>query len=479
MSVKDYDLVIGLEVHSELKTKTKAFCGCANEFGKSVNSNTCANCLGFPGALPVLNAKAVEFTVKMGLATHCTINKESVFERKNYFYPDLTKAYQISQLEKPLCEHGFVELEVGDKVKKVRINRIHLEEDAGKLIHDDFGNGSLVDYNRGGVPLIEIVSEPDLNSAEEVVEYLQTLRNILVYLDVSDGKMQEGSLRCDVNLSVKRKETEKLGTRTEMKNLNSFKAIARAINYEQLRQIEVLENGGKIKQETRRWDDNLGKSFSMRSKEDSQDYRYFPDPDLLPIYVSDEYINEIKSSIKLLPKARQDKYVLEFGLPKYDAKLLTSDLKFSEFFDEAVAKFNNPKAISNWIMTDIMRKLKESDSEEIEILISVDNFVELLKLFSSNEISSSAARTVFDELWGTDLTTIEVVNKLGLKQVSDESEITRVCQQVLNDNEKSVADYKSGNTRAISFLIGQAMKVSGGKLNPKIVTETLTKLLNK
>lgn len=475
----EYDVVIGLEIHSELKTKTKAFCSCPNEFGKGTNTNTCPVCLAMPGALPVLNKEAVAYAVRAGLSTNCTINNESVFERKNYFYPDLSKAYQISQLEKPLCEHGFVEINVGDTQKKIRINRIHLEEDAGKLIHDEFGGGSLVDYNRGGVPLIEIVSEPDLSSAEEAVAYIETIRNILVYIDVSDGKMQEGSLRCDVNLSVKKKGSEKLGTRTEMKNLNSFKAIFRAIKYEQARQIEVIENGGTIKQETRRWDDTLGKSFSMRSKEDSQDYRYFPDPDLLPIYVSNEYIEKIRKDIPILPKEREEKYVNEFGLPKYDAALLVSDIKFANFFEESLKILNNPKLLSNWIMTDVMRKLKDSEVAESEILISTTNFTDLLKMVESNQISVTAARTVFEEIWGTEKGAIKTVEKLGLKQVSDESEILKICLEVLSNNEKSVTDYKAGNTRAIGFLVGQVMKLSGGKLNPQIVNEILTKELTK
>lgn len=475
----EYDIVIGLEVHSELKTKTKAFCSCANEFGKGSNTNTCPVCIGLPGALPVLNKEAVAYTVKAGLSTDCTINNQSVFERKNYFYPDLSKAYQISQLEKPLCEHGVVEIHVGDTTKKIRINRIHLEEDAGKLIHDEFGGGSLVDYNRGGVPLIEIVSEPDLSSAEEAVAYVETLRNILVYINVSDGKMQEGSLRCDVNLSVKKKNAEKLGTRTEMKNLNSFKAIFRAIKYEQARQIEVIENGGTIIQETRRWDDNLGKSFSMRSKEDSQDYRYFPDPDLIPIFVSDEYIEKIKQDIPMLPKQREEKYITQYGLPKYDASLLVTDIKIATFFEESLKLLHNPKLLSNWIMTDIMRKLKDSETDESEILISINNFTNLLKMVENNEISVTAARTVFEEIWGTGKNAVEVVEKLGLKQVSDEGEILKVCLDVLKNNEKSVTDYKAGNTRAISFLVGQVMRLSGGKLNPQMVSELLTKELNK
>ena len=477
--MSNYDIVIGLEVHCELKTKTKAFCGCANEFGKDVNTNTCPVCLGLPGALPVLNKEAVAYAVKAGLSTNCSINQYSLFDRKNYFYPDLPKAYQISQLDKPLCVNGYIDINVNEQVKRIRINRIHLEEDAGKLIHDDFGGGSLVDYNRGGVPLIEIVSEADLSGADEVVAYIQTLRNILVYIGVTDGKMQEGSLRCDVNLSVKKSGSTVLGTRTEMKNLNSFKAISRAINYEQKRQIEVIEKGGKIMQETRRWDDSTSKSYAMRSKEDSQDYRYFPDPDLLPIHITDEYLNKIKNEIPMLPKQREEKYIKQYGLSLYDASVIVTDIKLAELFEDTLKIINNPKLISNWIMSSIMFKVKESDSDEIEILISVENFAKLLKMVNNSEISNTAAKTVLENVWGTNKNVEEVVEKLGLKQVSDESAIIKVCAEIIKNNEKSVADYKSGNTRAIGFLVGQVMKAGGGKFNPQIVNKILQNELNK
>lgn len=474
-----YDITIGLEVHSELTTKTKAFCACANEFGATPNSNTCPVCLGLPGAIPVLNKKAVEYTIKAGLATGCEINNESVFERKNYYYPDNSTAYQISQLVKPICEHGFIDISVGEEKKRIRINRIHLEEDAGKLIHSEYGNDSLVDYNRGGVPLMEIVSEPDISSADEAVEYVQSLRNILVFLGVSDGKMQEGSLRCDVNLSVKPKGSDKLGTRTEMKNLNSFRSIHRAIISEQKRQIEILENGGVIEQETRRWDDGLNQSFSLRSKEDSQDYRYFPDPDLMPIKISSDYIERIRKSIPALPSERKERYMEELGLSEYDASLMITDVAISNFFENALDKLNNPKLISNWIMTDVMRKLKDDEKQDVNILISVDNFVELLKLIDSKEISVTAARTVFEELWGGAESADEVVNRLGLRQVSSEDEILKVCLQVLENNPKSVEDYKAGNKRTIGFLVGQVMKESGGKFNPQIVNKILQQELSK
>lgn len=477
--MKDYDIVIGLEVHSELKTKTKCFCSCPNEFGRDPNTNTCPVCLAMPGALPVINQTAVEYAVRAGLATNCTINQESVFERKNYFYPDLSKAYQISQLEKPLCEHGQLTIETGGKQKVIRINRIHLEEDAGKLNHDEFMGGSLVDYNRGGVPLIEIVSEPDMTSADEAVAYLQTLRNVLVYTGVTDGKMQEGSLRCDVNLSLKPKGSDKLGTRTEMKNLNSFKAIYRAIVYETQRQMAVLNDGELVKQETRRWDDNKGVSVSLRSKEDSQDYRYFPDPDLLPIVITDDYLEHIKTHIPKLPSERMDYYVNELGLPKYDAEQMVSDIVFANFFEECLEVLQKPKLISNWIMTDIMRKLKESDSDEVEILVTVKNFTNLLKLVDENQISVTAARTVFEHIWATHEDALTVVEKLGLKQVSDEAHILKMVQTVLSENEKSVTDYKNGTERALGYLIGQVMKAGQGKLNPKLVSAFVLKELQK
>lgn len=474
----EYEVVIGLEVHSELITKTKCFCACANEFGSIPNSNTCPVCIGLPGALPVVNQKAVEYTIKAGLATNCTIAKEGLFERKNYFYPDLSKAYQISQLEKPLCTDGFLEIKVGKDTKKVRINRIHLEEDAGKLIHDDYGVDSLVDYNRGGVPLIECVTEPDLRSAEEAVAFIETLRNVLVYIGVSDGKMQEGSLRCDVNLSVRPKGQKEYNTRTEMKNLNSFKAIYRAIKFEQQRQIDIIENGGKIVQETRRWNDDEGQSYSMRSKEDSQDYRYFPDPDLVSVIVEQDYVEDIKLSIPMLPKEREDKYVQTYGLPQYDASILVSDIKLAEYFEKCVELYNNPKVVSNWLMTDVLRLVKESeDANELNILISVENLVALLQMLDKKEISHTAARTVFENLWGSNMTTVAVVDKLGLRQVSNEGEILKLVTDTLHDNKQSVDDYKAGNERALSYLVGQVMKRSAGKANPQMVNKILLDFL--
>ncbi len=467
----EYDVVIGLEVHCELKTNTKCFCGCKNEFGSDPNSNCCPVCLGFPGALPVLNKTAVKYAVMAGLAFDCTINNYSVFERKNYFYPDLSKAYQISQLEYPLCINGKVNINVNGNKKTIRLNRIHLEEDAGKLVHDGVG-GTVVDYNRGGVPLIEIVTEPDISSAEEAVAFLETLKNTISYTGISDVKMEEGSLRCDVNLSVKPKGSDKLGTRTEMKNLNSFKAVYRAINYEQRRQIEEIEDGNKIIQQTLRWDDSIGETKSMRNKEDSQDYRYFPDPDLLPVKITDSEIENIKNSLPVLPTKRFENY-LELGLSEYDANLLISSKTISDFFNEVNKQVNNAKLVANWDINEVLRK-----TEDNNILISVQNFSELLIMVSKSEISSTAGKQVLEQLWGTNKTAAEVVEKLGLKQISNTDELKQIVQAAINNNPKSVADYKGGNEKAIGFLVGQVMKESKGKANPQIVNKLLKELLD-
>lgn len=467
----EYDVVIGLEVHCELKTNTKCFCGCKNEFGSEPNSNCCPVCLGFPGALPVLNKKAVEYAIMAGLAFDCSINNYSVFERKNYFYPDLSKAYQISQLEYPLCINGKVNINVGGVKKTVRLNRIHLEEDAGKLVHDGVG-GTVVDYNRGGVPLIEIVTEPDISSADEAVAFLETLKNTISYTGISDVKMEEGSLRCDVNLSVKPKGSDKLGTRTEMKNLNSFKAVYRAINYEQRRQIEEIEDGNKIIQQTLRWDDSIGETKSMRNKEDSQDYRYFPDPDLLPVNITNEEIEKIKNSLPELPTKRYEKY-LELGLSEYDANLLVSSKTISDYFNDVNNLVDNAKLVANWVINEVLRK-----TEDNKILISVENFASLLNMVKASEISSTAGKQVLEQVWGTNKTPTEVVEKLGLKQNSNADELKQICETVVNNNPKSVADYKGGNVKAIGFLVGQVMKESKGKANPQMVNELLKSLLD-
>lgn len=468
-----YDTVIGLEVHCELKTQTKCFCGCKNNFGDEPNSNCCPVCLGFPGALPVLNKKAVEYAVIAGLAFNCSINNESVFERKNYFYPDLSKAYQISQLEKPLCVNGYVEINVDGKPKKIRLNRIHLEEDAGKLIHDGIG-GTVVDYNRGGVPLIEIVTEPDISSAEEAVAFLEALKNTIAYTGISDVKMEEGSLRCDVNLSVKPSDSVVLGTRTEMKNLNSFKAVYRAINYEQKRQIEEIEDGHKIIQETLRWDDSIGESKSMRSKEDSQDYRYFPDPDLLPVYISDEQIQSLKNSIPKLPAELKQIY-LGYGLSDYDASLLVETKAISDYFNEVLSYINEPKVVANFIINEVLRKLKENNENKI----SAQQLSELVSLVAKKEISATAGKQVFEKIWETGKSANVLVEELGLKQVNNDDELLGYVVEAMKANPQSVADYKAGKVSAIGFLVGQVMKASKGKANPQRVNEMLKEELAK
>ncbi|HBP43165.1 MAG TPA: Asp-tRNA(Asn)/Glu-tRNA(Gln) amidotransferase GatCAB subunit B, partial [Clostridiales bacterium] len=441
-----YDTVIGLEVHCELKTETKCFCSCRNKFGDKPNTNCCPVCLGFPGALPVLNKKAVEYAVIAGLAFNCSINNESVFERKNYFYPDLSKAYQISQLEKPLCINGYVPITVNGVEKRIRLNRIHLEEDAGKLIHDGV-SGTVVDYNRGGVPLIEIVTEPDITSADEAVAFLETLRNTIAYTGISDVKMEEGSLRCDVNLSVKPAGSEVLGTRTEMKNLNSFKAVHRAIEYEQKRQIEEIEDGHRIIQETLKWDDQLGESRSMRSKEDSQDYRYFPDPDLLPVYISDEQIKALKDSLPKLPRQLKQEY-MSYGLSDYDASLLTESKSISDYFNLTLSYINQPKLVANYIINEVLRKLKEDNNNKID----AKNLAELLILIDKKEISSTAGKQVFEEMWNTGKTANQLVDSMGLRQVNNDDELKNYVLSAIEQFPQSVLDYKSGKTSAVGFL---------------------------
>lgn len=468
-----YDTVIGLEVHCELKTETKCFCSCRNKFGDKPNTNCCPVCLGFPGALPVLNKKAVEYAVIAGLAFNCSINNESVFERKNYFYPDLSKAYQISQLEKPLCINGYVPITVNDVEKRIRLNRIHLEEDAGKLIHDGV-NGTVVDYNRGGVPLIEIVTEPDITSADEAVAFLETLRNTIAYTGISDVKMEEGSLRCDVNLSVKPAGSEVLGTRTEMKNLNSFKAVHRAIEYEQKRQIEEIEDGHRIIQETLKWDDQLGESRSMRSKEDSQDYRYFPDPDLLPVYISDEQIKALKDSLPKLPRQLKQEY-MSYGLSDYDASLLTESKSISDYFNLTLSYINQSKLVANYIINEVLRKLKEDNNNKID----AKNLAELLILIDKKEISSTAGKQVFEEMWNTGKTANQLVDSMGLRQVNNDAELKNYVLSAIEQFPQSVLDYKSGKTSAVGFLVGQVMRASHGKANPQRVKEMLKEELDK
>ena len=480
MSREDYEIVMGLEVHAELSTKTKIFCSCPTEFGGEPNTHCCPVCMAMPGSLPVLNEKVVEYAVKAGIATNCEIAKNSKNDRKNYFYPDLPKAYQISQFDMPLCERGYIEIEdENGEIKKIRLTRIHIEEDAGKLNHDPYGRGSLVDLNRAGVPLIEIVSEPDLRSSEEVEKYLRKLKSILEYIEVSDCKMQEGSLRADVNVSVRKKGATEFGTRTEMKNMNSFRSIVRAIEYEADRQIDVIENGGKIDQETLRWDDVSGKTFSMRDKEDAQDYRYFPDPDLLVIKISDEYVENIRKNLPELPESRKRRYVEEFSLPEYDANILTSSKHLSNIFEGATTICNNPKAVSNWIMTDITKVLNDKGIEPDEIPFNAEQLGKLIVLIDKGTISTSIAKKVLTELFENPKDPEEIVKEKGLVQISDEGAIKEVVIKVLENNPQSVADFKAGKDKALGFLVGQAMKETKGKANPQMLNKMFMGELNK
>ena len=476
----DYEMVMGLEVHAELSTKTKIFCSCPTEFGGEPNTHTCPICMAMPGTLPVLNEKVVEYAVKAGLATNCEISRDSKNDRKNYFYPDLPKSYQISQFDKPLCEHGYIEIEDDEgNPKKIRLTRIHIEEDAGKLNHNEFGGGSLVDLNRSGVPLIERVSEPDLRSSGEAERYLKKLKSILEYIEVSDCKMQEGSLRADVNVSVRKKGSDKLGTRTEMKNMNSFKAITRAIEYEAERQADVIEDGGKIDQETLRWDDVSGKTFPMRDKEDAQDYRYFPDPDLVAIRLSEEYIENIKNNLPELPESRKARYMDEFKLSEKDSNLLTASKYLSNLFEEAEEICKNAKAVANWILSDISRILNEKEMEAEEIPFTGKELAKLVELIEKGTISSAIGKKVITELFENPKDPEEIIKEKGWIQISDEGAIKEVVIKVLENNPQSVADYKAGKDKALGFLVGQAMKETKGKANPQMLNKMFLEELNK
>ena len=475
--MKNYETVIGLEVHVELATKTKIFCACSTEFGGAPNTHTCPVCTGQPGSLPVLNKQVVEYAVAVGLATNCTITQYSKFDRKNYFYPDNPQNYQISQLYLPICRNGHVEIETASGKKNVRIHEIHMEEDAGKLVHDEWEDVSIVDYNRSGVPLIEIVSEPDMRSAEEVIAYLETLRQTIQYLGASDCKLNEGSMRADVNISVREVGSPKFGTRTEMKNLNSFKAIAHAIEGERERQIELLEMGRKVVQETRRWDDNKESSHAMRSKEDAQDYRYFPEPDLVPIVVSDEWIAEIKKKQPELRPQRLARYEKEYDIPEYDAKILTESKHMAGVFEATTKICNKPKKVSNWLMGETMRLLKEKDMDPEDISFSPLNLAKLIELVDAGTINSSVAKDVFEKIFADDIDPEKYVEDKGLKSMNDEGELKATIQGILDANPQSVADYRSGKEKALAFLVGQTMRATKGKANPAIVNKILKELL--
>lgn len=476
---KQYETVIGLEVHVELATKTKIFCGCSTEFGGAPNTHTCPVCTGMPGSLPVLNKQVVEYALAVGLATNCEINQYCKFDRKNYFYPDNPQNYQISQLYLPICHDGYVEIETeaGGK-KKVGIHEIHMEEDAGKLIHDEEGN-SLVDFNRSGVPLIEIVSEPDMRSSEEVIAYLEKLRMIIQYLGASDCKLQEGSMRADVNLSVREVGAAEFGTRTEMKNLNSFKAIAHAIEGEKQRQIELIEDGQPVVQETRRWDDTKAFSYAMRSKEDAQDYRYFPDPDLVPLMISDEWIQSIKAKQPELRTEKIERYKAEFELPQYDAEIITGSKKLADIFEATTAICKKPKKVSNWLMVETFRLLSENGQEPEDIKFSPENLAKLIDLADAGTVNSTVAKEVFEKVFYENIDPVKYVEEKGLKTVSDEGELRAIVEEVIANNQKMVDDYKNGKKKAIGALVGQTMKATKGKANPGMVNKLLEELLNK
>lgn len=474
---KQYETVIGLEVHVELATKTKIFCGCSTAFGGAPNTHTCPVCTGMPGSLPVLNKQVVEYAMGIGLATHCDITRVCKFDRKNYFYPDNPQNYQISQLYQPIARNGYVEITVGDTKKKVRIHEMHMEEDAGKLVHDEWDDTSLVDFNRSGVPLVEIVSEPDMRSSEEVIAYLEKLRTIIQYLGASDCKLQEGSMRADVNLSVREVGTQEFGTRTEMKNLNSFKAIARAIEGERERQIELIEEGKAVIQETRRWDDNKESSHAMRSKEDAQDYRYFPEPDLVPIVIDDEWIEKIKAKQPEFRDEKLERYKKEFDIPQYDAEILTESKHMADIFEETTAICGKPKKVSNWLMVETMRLLNENGQEPADIKFSPENLAKLIELADAGTINSSVAKEVFERVFAEDVDPEKYVEDHGLKTVNDEGALRTLAEEVIAKNPKAVEDFKGGKEKALGALVGQIMKAMKGKANPGMVNELLREML--
>lgn len=468
------ETVIGLEVHAELKSKTKIFCSCSTEFGKEPNHNTCPICLGLPGTLPVLNEKVVELAIKAGKAFDCEINKLNKMDRKNYFYPDLPKAYQTSQFDSPICLGGHVEIDINGITKKIRLNRIHIEEDAGKLVHVDEDNVSLIDYNRVGVPLIEMVSEPDLRSADEAVIFFKTIKAILQHSDISDCRMQEGSLRCDANISIREAGTDVLNTKVEMKNIGSFKELQKALEKEGKRQIELYTYGEeyKIKQETRRWDNGKGKTVSMRSKEDAHDYRYFPEPDLVPIIIKEEQIKEIEASLPEMPKVKKSRFIEVYGLPEKEVEIIIDNKMLSDLFENTIKLGAKAKSVTNWLLGDFLRLLKE-DLEDAEIKITSKSLYELITLIEEGKISNTVGREVFEEMFNTGSSALDIVKSKGLTQISDTSEIETIISQVLDSNPQSVADFADGKAQAAGFLMGQIMKASKGKVNPKVAKELL------
>ncbi len=474
-----YEAVIGLEVHAQLLTETKAFCGCSTKFGNPPNTNVCPICLGHPGVLPVLNEKVVEYTMLMGLATNCRINDESIFARKNYFYPDLPKGYQISQFEKPICEDGYllVKNESGSS-KKISIKRIHIEEDAGKSIHDE-GEETLVDLNRCGVPLMEIVSEPDLNTPQEASQYLMMLRQIVTYLGICDGNMEEGSLRCDANISVREKGSTSLGVKTEVKNMNSFKNVERAIEFEIKRQIELIEDGETVTQETLLWNADRNTASAMRSKEESHDYRYFPDPDLMPLFVGEKWKEEIRSSMPELPEAKKKRFMQDYNLPEYDAGVLTSQKANADYFEESLSETDDFKSASNWVMGDVMKVLNEEKISISEFNISAKNLGKLIELINKNVISGKIAKDVFAEMLKTNANPENIVKEKNLVQITDQSEIENIIKEILEKHSDQVKDYLGGKEKALGFFVGQVMRETKGKANPQLVNSILKNKLEE
>ena len=473
-----YETVIGLEVHAQLQTRTKIFCGCATEFGLPPNTQTCPVCLGLPGSLPVLNKSAVEMAVRTGLALNCSIRSPNIFARKHYFYPDLPKGYQISQYEEPICEHGWIDLTVNGTTKRVNIRRAHLEEDAGKNIHSSDISGSLVDLNRAGTPLLEIVTDPDMHSAEEVVAYLKALRDVLMYVEACDGNMEEGSLRCEPNLSLRPSGSTTLGTKVELKNINSFRIVKDAIEYEIKRQTKVLNEGGTIHQETRLWDIERGQTAVMRSKEEAHDYRYFPDPDLVSLTISDEWIADLQGTLQELPRAREQRFITEYKLPDYDAGILTSSRALADYFEDCVRLFAEPKTISNFVMGELLRELNQSGTLVESSPVSPERLVALLKMVHEGAISLKIAKEIFPELFSSGKTAMEIVSEKGLQQVSDEGELETMIDEMLAKNPAQVEQYRGGKETVLGFFVGQVMKVSSGKANPQKVNELLKKKLS-
>ena len=473
-----FEAVIGLEVHAQLRTHSKMFCGCGTEFGRPPNTQTCPVCLGLPGSLPVINKRAVEMAIRTGLALNCSIRSASVFARKNYFYPDLPKGYQISQYEEPICEEGWIDLAINGTTKRVRIRRAHLEEDAGKNIHVKDSSQSFVDLNRAGTPLLEIVTEPDMRSAEEVVVYLKSLRDVLVYLDVCDGNMEQGSLRCEPNISLRPAGSDTFGTKVELKNINSFKFVKDAVDYEIQRQTKVLTEGGTVHQETRLWNLDLGKTAVMRSKEEAHDYRYFPDPDLVPLSISDEWIDTLRGTLQELPQARQRRFMTEYGLPEYDAGVLTSSRGLAEYFESCVQRFAEPKTISNFIMGELLRELNQAGTTVESSPVSPERLVELLQFVHDGTISLKAAKDIFPELYAGEKSAAQLVEEKGLQQVSDEGALEKLVQEALEKNPTQVAQYRGGKEAVLGFFVGQVMKASGGKANPKKVNDLLKRALS-